>query len=178
MILSLIFLTFGSMLSALANHYTLLLVARFICGISGTVSAIATYTYMVEVSETNKRGKNVILHQVGVAIGYLQASVITASKAADYHWRFVIGITAAPALFTCIVTIIFLHRSPTFLLLKSRKSISKTSWMNMLKDSCDMIHPMVITVILILQQGLTGRQPVLYYAPRLFALLGICSSEF
>lgn len=174
MILTLVFLTFGALLSALANHYILLLVARMICGYSGSVSAIAHCIYMAEVSELNKRGYNIILYQLGVATGFLISVIAAAIKNIDYQWRFSIGITAVPALTACIITIIFLQRSPPFLLYKRMANVSKTSskkaWYTIFETLT------IMAFLLIFQQG-TGKRQVLYYAPRLFALLGICSSK-
>ncbi|KOX79300.1 Solute carrier family 2, facilitated glucose transporter member 10 [Melipona quadrifasciata] len=173
MISTLIFLTFGATLSALANHYILLLVARIICGYSGSVSAIAHCIYMAEVSESNKRGYNIMLYQLGTATGFLVSVIAAAIKNIDYQWRFSIGITAVPALAACIVTIIFLQRSPPFLLYKRMANVSKTSskkaWYTIFETLT------IMAFLLILQQG-TGKRQVLYYAPRLFALLGICSN--
>lgn len=173
MILTLVFLTFGALLSALANHYILLLVARMICGYSGSVSAIAHCIYMAEVSELNKRGYNIILYQLGVATGFLISVIAAAIKNIDYQWRFSIGITAVPALTACIITIIFLQRSPPFLLYKRMANVSKTSskkaWYTIFETLT------IMAFLLIFQQG-TGKRQVLYYAPRLFALLGICSN--
>ncbi|XP_012274797.1 solute carrier family 2, facilitated glucose transporter member 10 [Orussus abietinus] len=173
MILMLVFLTFGSLLSALASHYILLLIARVICGYSGTVSSIAHCIYMAEVSDTNKRGHNIMLYQFGTATGLLLAVILEANKTADCQWRFAMGVTSVPALASCIITIIFLQRSPAFLLLKRTvhvsKATSKHPWGNVLETL------LIMAIVLILQQE-TGRQQVLYYAPRLFALLGICAN--
>lgn len=175
MISTLVFLTFGATLSALANHYILLLVARIICGYSGSVSAVAHCIYMAEVSEPNKRGYNIMLYQLGTATGFLVSVIAAAIKNIDYQWRFSIGITAVPALAACIITIIFLQRSPPFLLYKRMANVSKTSskkaWYTIFETLT------IMAFLLILQQG-TGKRQVLYYAPRLFALLGICSSKF
>ena len=173
MILTMVFLTFGATLSALANHYILLLVARIICGYSGTVSAVAHCIYMAEVSDSNKRGYNIILYQLGTAIGFLVSIIAAAVKNIDYQWRFSIGLTAVPALAACIITIIFLQRSRPFLLWKRMpnmsKAILKNAWYTIFKTLTIMVF------LLILQQG-TGKRQVLHYAPRLFALLGICSN--
>lgn len=175
MISTLVFLTFGATLSALANHYILLLVARIICGYSGSVSAIAHCIYMAEVSEPNKRGYNIMLYHLGTATGFLVSVIAAAIKNIDYQWRFSIGITAVPALAACIVTIIFLQRSPPFLLYKRMANVSKTSskkaWYTIFETLT------IMAFLLILQQG-TGKRQVLHYAPRLFALLGICSSKY
>ncbi|KZC14787.1 PREDICTED: solute carrier family 2, facilitated glucose transporter member 10-like [Dufourea novaeangliae] len=173
MILTMLFLTFGATLSALANHYILLLVARIICGYSGTVSAVAHCIYMAEVSDSNIRGYNVMLYQLGTAIGFLMSVIAAAVKSIDYQWRFSIGITAVPALAACIITIIFLQRSPPFLLYKRMANVSKTPSQNPWNTILKIMTIMVF--LLILQQG-TGKRQVLYYAPRLFALLGICSN--
>ncbi|CAL7940944.1 unnamed protein product [Xylocopa violacea] len=175
MISTLVFLTFGATLSALANHYILLLVARIICGYSGSVSAVAHCIYMAEVSESSKRGYNIMLYQLGTATGFLVSVIAAAIKNIDYQWRFSIGITAVPALAACIVTIIFLQRSPPFLLYKRVANVPKTSskkakaWYTIFETLT------IMAFLLMLQQG-TGKRQVLYYAPRLFALLGICSN--
>ncbi|CAK9828759.1 Solute carrier family 2, facilitated glucose transporter member 10 [Anthophora retusa] len=173
MISTLVFLTFGATLSALANHYILLLVARIICGYSGSVSAVAHCIYMAEVSDSNKRGYNIMLYRLGTATGFLVSIIAAAIKNIDYQWRFSIGITAVPALAACIITIIFLQRSPPFLLYKRMANVSKTSskkaWYTIFETLT------IMAFLLILQQS-TGKRQVLYYAPRLFALLGICSN--
>ncbi|KAL7291291.1 hypothetical protein TKK_0014894 [Trichogramma kaykai] len=173
MICSLVFLSFGSMLSALANHYALFLAARIICGYSGTVSAMAHCIYMSEVSNSTKRGCNITLHQVGSAAGLLLSVIAAASKTLDNQWRSVIGATSVVALITCFTIIIFLQRSPSFMLLKRVANVPrvpvKNSW-------CYVFETIIVMMIMLaLRQG-TGRQQVLYYAPRLFALLGICSN--
>ncbi|XP_034175872.2 solute carrier family 2, facilitated glucose transporter member 10 [Osmia lignaria lignaria] len=173
MISTLIFLTFGATLSALANHYILLLIARIICGYSGSVSAVAHCVYMAEVSDSNKRGYNIMLYQLGTAAGFLISVIAAAVKNIDYQWRFSIGITAVPALAACIVTIIFLQRSPPFLLYKRMANVSKTSSKNAWYTVFETLT--IMAFLLILQQS-TGKRQVLYYAPRLFALLGICSN--
>lgn len=179
MILSLIFLTFGSMLSALANHYILFLAARIICGYSGTISAMSHCIYMAEVSDKRKRGSNITLHQIGTAAGLLLAIIVAAAKGTECQWRIVIGLTSVPALITSITTIIFLQRSPSFLLLKKLSNMPKhvnqlsasiTAWCYILKMF------FIMSFMLILRQG-TGRQQVLTYAPRLFALLGMCAGS-
>lgn len=176
MILSLVFLTFGAMLSALADHYIILLIARGICGYSGTLSAIAHCIYMAEVSDSNKRGYNIMLYQLGIVLGLIISIMTTFLKNIDYKWQLSIGITSIFSLTSCIIVIIFLQRSPSFLLLKKTYlDLSKTKF----KDSHNIVLETLImmTIMLILQQG-TGRLQVLYYAPRLFALLGFCSSKY
>ncbi|XP_012252859.2 solute carrier family 2, facilitated glucose transporter member 10-like [Athalia rosae] len=173
MIFTLVLLTFGSLLSALANHYTLLLCARIISGYTGTVSAIAQCIYMSEVSESNKRGYNITLHQFGTAAGLLFAVIAGANKSTDYQWRIAMGITAIPALVTCAITIIFLQRSPPFLLLQRTQHVARKTAKNPWNNVLEMFF--IMAGMLILQQG-TGRRQVLFYAPRLFALLGICSN--
>lgn len=176
MILSLIFLAFGSILSSLANHYILFLAARIICGFSGTISAMSHCIYMAEVSDKRKRGSNITLHQIGTASGLLLAIIIAATKGTKCQWRFIIGLTSVPALVACITIIIFLHRSPSFLLLKKLSNMPKhvnqlsasiTAWCYILKMF------VIMTIMLFLRQG-TGRHQVLAYAPRLFSLLGMC----
>ncbi|XP_014599702.1 PREDICTED: solute carrier family 2, facilitated glucose transporter member 10-like isoform X1 [Polistes canadensis] len=174
MILMLMFLIFGTILSALVNHYVLLLISRIICGYSSTVSTVSHCIYMAEVSETNKRGFNIILYQLGAAVGFLITIIATIFITLDHQWRFSLSITIVSALIACITTVLFLQKSPPFLLLKKTKNvISKTTSKNAKHTIFEMLSIMIF--MMILQQG-TGREQVLYYAPRLFVLLGIRSN--
>ncbi|KAK2584660.1 hypothetical protein KPH14_007006 [Odynerus spinipes] len=174
MISMLVLLICGTISFALVNHYVLLLISRIICGYSGTVSTLAHCIYMAEVSELNKRGYNIMLYQLGAAIGF-PISIITAIfTTMDHQWRFSLNTTIFTALIACIITISFLQKSPPFLLLKRAKNvIAKTSSKGSKHTVLETLTIMIF--MLILQQG-TGREQVLYYATRLFTLLGICSN--
>nr|XP_050847143.1 solute carrier family 2, facilitated glucose transporter member 10-like [Vespula vulgaris]XP_050847144.1 solute carrier family 2, facilitated glucose transporter member 10-like [Vespula vulgaris]XP_050847145.1 solute carrier family 2, facilitated glucose transporter member 10-like [Vespula vulgaris]XP_050847146.1 solute carrier family 2, facilitated glucose transporter member 10-like [Vespula vulgaris] len=172
MILMLMFLIFGTVLSALVNHYVLLLISRIICGYSSTVSTVSHCIYMAEVSESNKRGYNIILYQLGAAVGFLMTIIAAIFITLDHQWRFSLGIIVVPALIACITTVLFLQKSPPFLLLKRAKNvISKTTSKGSKHTIFEILSIMVFMMIL---QQTTGREQVLYYAPRLFVLLGIC----
>ncbi|KAF7409783.1 hypothetical protein HZH68_004164 [Vespula germanica] len=174
MILMLMFLIFGTVLSALVNHYVLLLISRIICGYSSTVSTVSHCIYMAEVSESNKRGYNIILYQLGAAVGFLMTIIAAIFITLDHQWRFSLGIIVVPALIACITTVLFLQKSPPFLLLKRAKNvISKTTSKGSKHTIFEILSIMVFMMIL---QQTTGREQVLYYAPRLFVLLGICSN--
>ncbi|KAL2716075.1 hypothetical protein V1478_013751 [Vespula squamosa] len=174
MILMLMFLIFGTILSALVNHYVLLLISRIICGYSSTVSTVSHCIYMAEVSESNKRGYNIVLYQLGTAVGFLMTIIAAVFTTLDHQWRFSLSIIIIPALIACITTVLFLQKSPPFLLLKRTKNvISKTTSKGSKHTIFEILSIMVF--MMILQQG-TGREQVLYYAPRLFVLLGICSN--
>lgn len=170
----LIFLILSTISSALVNHYLFLLISRVICGYSSTVSTLSHCIYMAEVSDSNKRGYNIILYQLGAAIGFL--TIIAASSITlDQQWRCSLGITIISALIACIISVLFLQESPSFILLEKTKNvISKTTSKGSKYTIFKILSIMVF--MMILQQG-TGREQVLYYAPRLFVLLGICSSE-
>lgn len=175
MTLMLMFLIFGTVLSALVNHYVLLLISRIICGYSSTVSTVSHCIYMAEVSESNKRGYNIILYQLGAAVGFLMTIIAAIFITLDHQWRFSLGIIVVPALIACITTVLFLQKSPPFLLLKRAKNvISKTTSKGSKHTIFEILSIMVFMMIL---QQTTGREQVLYYAPRLFVLLGICPSE-
>ncbi|XP_043490431.1 solute carrier family 2, facilitated glucose transporter member 10-like isoform X2 [Polistes fuscatus] len=144
MILMLMFLIFGTILSALVNHYVLLLISRIICGYSSA------------------------------AVGFLITIIATIFITMDHQWQFSLSITIVSALIACTTTVLFLQKSPPFLLLKKTKNvISKTTSKNTKHTVFEMLSIMIF--MMILQQG-TGREQVLYYAPRLFVLLGIRSN--
>ena len=173
MILSLTFLSIGSLISSFANHYALFLIARIICGYSSTVSAMSHCIYMAEVSVSNKGRCNVIVHQIGAVCGIFLSIIMAVKNNTDY-WRYSIELTVISTTFTCLLIVTFLDESSSFLLLKRIAKIPrvpvKNSWLYVFES-------VIVMMVMLALREATGRQQVSYYAPRLFALLGVCSSK-
>ncbi|KAJ4430297.1 hypothetical protein ANN_22510 [Periplaneta americana] len=163
-------LVLGSVISALASSYPLLLCGRLMAGFGGALSAVTQCIYAAEVSEAQSRGRAVLLHQLGVATGLLLSSI--AGIGDDTQWRMVIWLSAIPAATQGLVAL-FLPHSPHFKLLQmSQSSQSKQS------PSCcamgNLAETLLLAFGLMFMQQFSGRPTVLYYAPRVFMLVGVC----
>lgn len=95
----------GALLSGLAWHAAVLLIARTLIGLAiGADSAIAT-AYIAEYAPSNRRGSLSLIQQwmitVGILVSYLVALVILVlapGMAKTLDWRLILGIGAIPAI--------------------------------------------------------------------------------
>jgi SP family facilitated glucose transporter-like MFS transporter 12 len=163
-------LVLGSVVSALASSYPLLLCGRLVGGFAGALSAVAQCIYAAEVSEPHSRGRADLLHQLGVAAGLLFSSI--AGTSSDIQWRIVIWLSAIPAIIQGLVALIFLPYSPHFRLLQMSQNLhTKPS------PTCalgNLAETLLLAFGLVFLQQFSGRPAVLYYAPRVFLLVGVC----
>jgi SP family facilitated glucose transporter-like MFS transporter 12 len=164
-------LMLGSVFSALASSFPLFLCGRLVGGFSGALSAVTQCIYAAEVSEAQSRGRAVLLHQLGVAAGLLLASVVCVGD--DTQWRTVICLSAIPAVLQGLVALIFLPYSPHFKLLQMSQNLQTKQ-----STSCSALGSLTETLLLafgmVFLQQFSGRPVVLYYAPRVFLLVGVC----
>ncbi|PNF28421.1 hypothetical protein B7P43_G16199 [Cryptotermes secundus] len=161
----------GSVFSALASSFPLFLCGRLVGGFSGALSAVTQCIYAAEVSEPHLRGRAVLLHQLGVATGLLLSSIACIGD--DTQWRMMIWLSAVPAVMQGLVTLIFLPYSPHFKLLQMSQNLQTKQ-----STSCSALGNVVETLLLafglVFLQQFSGRPVVLYYAPRVFLLVGVC----
>lgn len=163
-------LVLGSVISALAGSYPLLLCGRLMAGFAGALSAVTQCIYAAEVSEAQSRGRAVLLHQLGVATGLLLSSI--AGIGDDTQWRMVIWMSAIPAAIQGLAAL-FLPHSPHFKLLQ----MSQTSQSKQSPNCCaigNLAETLLLAFGLMFFQQFSGRPTVLYYAPRVFMLVGVC----
>lgn len=164
-------LMLGSVFSALASSFPLFLCGRLVGGFSGALSAVTQCIYAAEVSEPHSRGRAVLLHQLGVAAGLLLSSIACIGD--DTQWRMIIWLSAIPAVMQGLVALIFLPYSPHFKLLQMSQNLQTKQ-----STSCSALGNVVETLLLafglVFLQQFSGRPVVLYYAPRVFLLVGVC----
>ncbi|QDQ40902.1 sugar porter family MFS transporter [Legionella geestiana] len=100
MLLQLVALGFiaGSVFSALANGYFLLLAGRFITGLCIGVASYAVPLYIAEIAPANRRGGMVLLNGLaitsGQAIAYLSGFVV--HDLSPHSWRWLFWASAIP----------------------------------------------------------------------------------
>jgi len=164
-------LVFGSVVSALASSFPLLLCARLVGGFAGALSAVTQCIYAAEVSEPQSRGRAVLLHQLGMAAGLLLSSI--AGTVDNTQWRMVIWLSAIPAAIQGLVTLIFLPYSPHFKLLQMSQNlqIKQSPTCCALRNLTEML---LLAFGVVFLQQFSGRPVVLHYAPRVFLLVGVC----
>ncbi|XP_021925007.1 solute carrier family 2, facilitated glucose transporter member 10-like isoform X2 [Zootermopsis nevadensis] len=164
-------LVLGSVVSTLATSYPLLLCGRLVGGFAGALSAVAQCIYAAEISEPQSRGRAVLFHQLGVAAGLLLSSI--AGTGSDTQWRMVVWLSAIPAIIEGLVALIFLPDSPQFRLLQTSQNLqTKPS-----PTGCalgNLAETLLLAFGLVFLQQFSGRPAALYYAPRVFLLLGVC----
>ncbi len=107
--------------SGLVNDPISFAIFRFLGGLGVGASTIAAPAYVSEISPANKRGRLVSLYQFNIVLGILIAflSNYLLRNTGAQPWRWMIGIEALPALLY-ILFVIFIHRSPRWLISKGR----------------------------------------------------------
>lgn len=164
-------LVLGSVVSAVASSFSLLLCGRLVGGFAGALSAVTQCIYAAEVSESQSRGRAVLLHQLGVAVGLLLSSI--ACTGDDTHWRTMIWLSAIPAALQGLLAFSFLPYSPHFKLLQMSQSLHIKQ-----SSACcalgNLAETMLLAFGLVFLQQFSGRPVVLYFAPRVFHLVGVC----
>ncbi|WP_241569466.1 sugar porter family MFS transporter [Rosenbergiella collisarenosi] len=107
----------GSIASAMSPNVTMLILSRFILGLSAGSSTQIIPVYIAEVAPPKHRGKMVVLFQFMVVFG------ITVAYASGFvlgdHWRWMFGLGVIPALIL-LAGMVFLPESPRWLVMRKR----------------------------------------------------------
>lgn len=197
LILSSLVFAIASLVSASANTFSVLIIARVALGISVGVATYNAPLYLAEISPANIRGRLISLYQLMIAIGILIAFISDLFFTPSGNWRAMLGIIAIPA-FIMLFLLFFLPRSPRWLMLKGKVDEAKKVLEKCLNPSAveDEIHAINNTVkshkesiwkllkskpyimVLLLAMGLqviqqfSGMNAMLYFAPEIFSHAG------
>ncbi|CAM9624567.1 unnamed protein product [Ectocarpus sp. 8 AP-2014] len=97
------------------------LVGRFIVGMSISVSAVADVSYLAEVAPRTLRGSMVSCNELAISIGML-AAFFAGEVFQDVHggWRILFGLSAWLAAAQLVLMVWFMPRSPRWLLTQKR----------------------------------------------------------
>ncbi|XP_076341426.1 solute carrier family 2, facilitated glucose transporter member 12-like isoform X2 [Tachypleus tridentatus] len=195
----------GSVLLCFSPTIFLVLVGRFVLGFSVSLSVTAECTYISELSTPKHRGMLVSLNEVGITFGFLLAFLVNyIFISVPQGWKYMFGLAAVPAVLQ-LVGIIFLPRSPHYLLMIGKKEeaaavLNKVSpgedtskqigsiqrdlsqqkmitYCQLCSSVNNMSVRMVIGMNLVFLQQFTGQTNVLYYAPLIFRQVGYTSNE-
>ncbi len=205
-ILALLYL-FSALGSALANHWIMFLIYRFIGGIGVGGSSVAAPMYIAEITPARLRGRMVAIVQVnvvsGMLIAYLSNYLIASLELGAAEWRWMFGIEAIPA-FLFFVLLFFIPLSPRWLVAKGRESEAShvlercgtdhgsiEDEIREIRASLDMetdhrrerflsakfVKPILLAMTIAVFNQLSGINAVLYYAPHIFRMAGAGSDS-
>ena len=120
----------SALLSAYANSYEMLCVARMIGGFAFGAALILAPTYIAEIANADDRGKLVSIQQLNIVLGFFAAFLSnlifnnwyksgTDMLTDENVWRWMLGIELVPALLY-LTLLVFVPRSPRWLYAKHR----------------------------------------------------------
>jgi SP family galactose:H+ symporter-like MFS transporter len=187
----------GTLIAALAEQVTAILIGRLIIGLAIGIGSYTTPLYIAEVAPHQWRGTLVSLNQLAITIGILSSYLINyVFTNLDGSWRWMFGFGIAPAVLLSI-GMIFLPESPRWLvkqnkleqaiatLKKLRNSSNVLPEIESIKNSLhtkktpfrEIFSPTIRPVLFLgamlgfIQQA-TGINTIIYYAPTIFQLAG------
>lgn len=108
----------GSVCSALSPSVAILIVSRFILGLSAGSATQIVPVYIAEVAPPEHRGKLVVLFQFMVVFG-ITVAYFTGFALGD-HWRWMFALGVVPAVIL-LAGMVLLPESPRWLLVKGRE---------------------------------------------------------
>lgn len=188
--------------SALAQHWSLFLIFRFIGGIGVGGSSVVAPIYIAEITPARKRGRMVAIVQLnvvtGMLIAYLSNYLISTLELGHIEWRWMLGVEAFPA-FLFFLLLFFIPLSPRWLVSRGRDGEAVTvlekcgtdtgsveEEIREIKESLERAtgasgerlftrkyrKPIFLAVAIAIFNQLSGINAVLYYAPRIFRMAG------
>ncbi|WP_136482758.1 sugar porter family MFS transporter [Cognatitamlana onchidii] len=125
----------SALLSAYADSYEMLFIARMIGGLAFGAALVLAPTYIAEISTSENRGKLVSIQQLNIVLGFFAAFLSnyffnkynTANNTLftdENVWRWMLGVELIPALLYFIL-LFFVPKSPRWLFTKRRYAEAK-----------------------------------------------------
>jgi MFS transporter, SP family, arabinose:H+ symporter len=187
---------------ALANNVSSFIIFRFLGGIGIGASSVVGPMYIAEISPAKTRGRMTALFQFNVISGILMAFVsnFLLRDAGAEPWRWMLGVAAIPALIYFSLLFI-VPESPRFLIRigqaakartilerievssvdeeieEIRLSVDQASTTKQTLFSHIYFKPISIAFLVAMFNQFSGINAILYYAPRIFELSGLSSSD-
>lgn len=190
--------TLFSLLCGLAPSLAVLIVARFLLGLTIGVSVVVVPVFVAESAPTHARGAFLVLYQVatvsGIILGYLAAMALAPSES----WRWMLALAAIPGVIVTLL-LVKLPDTPRWYIMKGRpddarrtleriegtnvdvdkelqtitasfRTGRKGGWRDLLRG------PYLRATIFVVGLGffvqITGINAIVYYSPRIFEAMG------
>ncbi|MEQ5042886.1 sugar porter family MFS transporter [Providencia manganoxydans] len=198
LLLSSILFIIGALGSAFSPNAEVLISSRVILGLAIGISSFTTPAYLSEIAPKKIRGGMISMYQLMITIGILLAFISDTGFSYDHAWRWMLGITAIPAVLL-FIGVTFLPESPRWLASKNRSDDAKTillklrnseteaiqelddifnslkikqSGFGLFKNNSNFRRSVFLGISLQFMQQLTGINVIMYYAPKIFSLAG------
>lgn len=196
--------TVSALGSALTQSWIGFLIYRFIGGIGVGASSVIGPMYIAEIAPARLRGRLVTSFQLNIVAGILLSyfsNYWIAQLITHDAWRWMLGVICIPSVIF-FVLIFFIPDSPRWLVLKNRldeakkvlrkigssdpssevreieASISKKDGVQREYLFTSMYRiPIILAVLLAMFNQLTGINAIMYYAPRIFEMVGYAKNS-
>jgi SP family xylose:H+ symportor-like MFS transporter len=193
--------------SALAQHWVMFLIYRFLGGIGVGGSSVVAPMYIAEISPARFRGRMVAIVQVnvvsGMLIAYLSNYLIASLELGAVEWRWMLGVEALPAS-VFFLLLFFIPLSPRWLVAQKREEEAagvleicgtdhgsigdeimeiraslgqETDHRRERFISRKFLRPILLAMTIAIFNQLSGINAVLYYAPHIFRMAGAGSDS-
>lgn len=196
--------TVSALGSAVTQSWTGFLIYRFIGGVGVGASSVIGPMYIAEIAPAHLRGRLVTSFQLnivaGIVLSYFSNYWITQLIAQD-AWRWMLGVISVPSLIYFFL-IFLIPESPRWLVLKNRLAEAKTvlkrigsadpeKQVQEIEDSINTKDrgkrgklfssmykmPIILAMLIALFNQLSGINAVMYYAPRIFQMVGYAQNS-
>ncbi|WAA65618.1 sugar porter family MFS transporter [Microbacterium oxydans] len=187
-----------SLLSGLAPTLLVLVVARFLLGVTIGVSVVVVPVFVAESAPTRSRGAFLVMYQVATVVGIILGYLIAMALAPTESWRWMLGLAAVPGI---IITGVLLRLPDTahWYLMKGRVADARRTLARLEGTSIDieaeiaaitaaqstgrrarwtdmLRRPYVRATVFVVGLGffvqITGINAIVYYSPRIFEAMG------
>ncbi|WP_368884698.1 sugar porter family MFS transporter [Providencia vermicola] len=202
LLVSSILFIIGALGSAFSPNANILIFSRVILGLAIGISSFTTPAYLSEIAPKKIRGGMISMYQLMITIGILLAFISDTAFSYDHAWRWMLGITAIPAVLL-FIGVTFLPESPRWLASKNRSNDAKAILLKLRKSETEAIQELedifnslkvkqtgfglfksnsnfrrtvFLGIALQFMQQLTGINVIMYYAPKIFSLAGFEST--
>ncbi|EPB0479551.1 MFS transporter, partial [Providencia stuartii] len=139
LLISSILFIIGALGSAFSPNANILIISRVILGLAIGISSFTTPAYLSEIAPKKIRGGMISMYQLMITIGILLAFISDTAFSYDHAWRWMLGITAIPAVLL-FIGVTFLPESPRWLASKNRSNDAKTILLKLRKSENEAIQ--------------------------------------
>jgi sugar porter (SP) family MFS transporter len=198
-----ILFTISAIGAALSFNLATLVLARLITGIAIGIAGVMTPLYIAEMAPANLRGRLVSCYQLAITIGIMLGYLVNYLFVYGINWRWMFAAGAIPALIL-LIGMFFLPESHRWLVLSNQADKAKAVLNRINRNSNinsevrhiehtiqeegpaakwrDLFSPtirpaLIVAMVLFILQQISGINVVIYYAPSIFASVGLGSES-